>query len=79
MMSQWHLVLEFLSLLLYRIFLILYSYILFFYVFNSNLIHLILILYNIRLYIYCKAPRATSLAWCYTNAKFIIIIMTSIR
>ena len=41
-------------------------------VFNYNLIYFYINLRNA--YVYSKAPRATSLMWCYTNAEFIIII-----
>ena len=65
MMSQWHLVLEILTLILYRIFLVFYSCILFFYVFNSNLIHFFFYLNLIKLYVYIfNVKHQEQLRWC---------------
>ena len=67
MMSQLHLVLEFLSLLLYRIFLVFHSCILLFYVHNYNVI---VYLNLIKLYVYIfnvNHQEATSLLWWCTH------------
>ena len=66
MMSQCHLVLEILTLILYRIFLVFYSCILFFYVFNSNLIYLFIFYLNlIKLYVYIfNVKHQEQLRWC---------------
>ena len=78
MISQLHLVLEFLSLLLYRIFLVFHSCILFIMYLTLILIYFYLNLRKYYVYVFNvkhQEQLATSLVWCYTNAEFIIIII----